>query len=45
MFMTRVIKWHCSVNAKMILFEMSLLWVWGRSRVRLALGQTMPSLH
>ncbi len=45
MFMTTVIKCHSLsyviFNAKMTLFEMSLLW----GRVRLGLGQIMSSLH
>ncbi len=53
MFMTTVIKCnlHSYVifNAKMTLFEMSLLWARvrgkGRGRVRLGLGQIMKSLH
>ncbi len=55
MFMTTVIKCHSLsyviFNAKMTLFEMSLLWARvrvrgkGRGRVRLGLGQIMSSLH
>ncbi len=47
MFMTTVIKCHSLsyviFNAKMTLFEMSLLWarVRGKGRVRLGLGQIM----
>ncbi len=47
MFMTTVIKCHSLsyviFNAKMTLFEMSLLWT--RVRGRLGLGQIMSSLH
>ncbi len=53
MFMTTVIKCHSLsyviFNAKMTLFEMSLLWARVRGkdmgRVRLGLGQIMSSLH
>ncbi len=53
MFMTTVIKCHSLsyviFNAKMTLFEMSLLWARvrgkGRGRVRLGLRQIMLSLH
>ncbi len=53
MFMTTVIKCHSLsyviFNAKMILFEMSLLWARvrgkGRDRVMLGLGQIMSYLH
>ncbi len=47
MFMTTVIKCHSLsyviFNAKMTLFDMSLLWarVRGKARVRLGLGQIM----
>ncbi len=47
MFMTIVIKCHSLsyviFNAKMTLFEMSLLWA--RVRVRVGVGQIMSSLH
>ncbi len=51
MFMTTVIKCHSLsyviFNAKMTLFDMSLLWARfrGKGGVRLGLGQIMLSLH
>ncbi len=49
MFMTIVIKCHSLsyviFNAKMTLFEMSLLWLGLGVRVGVGLGQIMSSLH
>ncbi len=49
MFMTTVIKCHLLIyemfNAKMTLFEMSLLWAGLGVRIGDGLGQIMSSLH